>query len=235
MSSARPAGVPDVVLAPALRGALAVATYSYDAVGDLLGTTAQLALARNETTPGSPAHRAAPAGDPGPAVPAPDAGRPAHADRALPGLVDPLVERRHARRLRRRGARPARLPPLCRRRPRLVGGQRPDPRARRPAVRVARRPRAGRQPGLDLAGPADRPRPGRPGPRPRHRLRRPGPAPGRATPTRWSPPTSTLARWPSPGLNAALNDVAASTSATARCGSRSPTSASTWSPPTRRS
>jgi hypothetical protein len=92
MSSAHPAGVPDVALAPALRRALASASYTYDAVGDLLGTTAQLALARNETTP---ALRRTTGGSPletlvrlfllQTEVDRPDA------DRALPGLVDALV------------------------------------------------------------------------------------------------------------------------------------------------
>src|SRR6478736_8109927 len=85
-------GVPDVALAPALRRALASASYTYDAVGDLLGTTAQLALARNETTP---ALRRTTGGSPletlvrlfllQTEVDRPDA------DRALPGLVDALV------------------------------------------------------------------------------------------------------------------------------------------------
>src|SRR6478735_10306901 len=92
MSSAHPAGVPDVALAPALRRALAAATYTYDAVGDLLGTTAQLALARNETTP---ALRRTTLGSPLETLVRlfllqTEVDRAA-ADRALPALVDPLV------------------------------------------------------------------------------------------------------------------------------------------------
>jgi len=92
MSPERAAGVPDVDVAPALRRALAAATYSYDAVGDLLGTTAQLALARNETTP---ARRRTTLGSPLETLVRlfllqTDVDR-AHADQALPGLVDPLV------------------------------------------------------------------------------------------------------------------------------------------------
>jgi hypothetical protein len=92
MSSARAAGVPDAVLAAALREALAAATYSYDAVGDLLGTTAQLALARNETTP---ALRRTTNGSPLETLVRlfllqTDVDR-ASADQALPGLVDALV------------------------------------------------------------------------------------------------------------------------------------------------
>ena len=101
-------GVPDVALAPALRDALAAATYTYDAVGDLLGTTAQLALARNETTP---------------ALRRTTGGSPletlvrlfllqTEVDRAARRPGPPRARRRarrrrHARRLRRRGARPA--------------------------------------------------------------------------------------------------------------------------------
>jgi hypothetical protein len=92
MSSAHPAGVPDVAHAPALRDALTSATYTYDAVGDLLGTTAQLALARNETTP---ALRRTTHGSPRETLVRlfllqTEVDR-AHADRALPGLVDALV------------------------------------------------------------------------------------------------------------------------------------------------
>ncbi|MFZ2014734.1 MAG: methyltransferase [Nocardioides sp.] len=43
--------VPDPSLAPLLQDALAVADYTYEAVEDLLGVTAQQALHRNETTP----------------------------------------------------------------------------------------------------------------------------------------------------------------------------------------
>ena len=92
MSPAQPTGVPDVALAPALRDALTAATYTYDAVGDLLGTTAQLALARNETTP---ALRRTTHGSPLETLVRlfllqTEVDR-AHADRALPGLVDALV------------------------------------------------------------------------------------------------------------------------------------------------
>ena len=92
MSPARPRGVPDVALAAPLRAALTAATYSYDAVGDLLGTTAQLALARNETTP---ALRRTTHGSPLETLVRlfllqTEVDR-ADADRALPGLVDALV------------------------------------------------------------------------------------------------------------------------------------------------
>ncbi len=75
-----------------LRAALAKAGYTYDGVAGLLGPTAHAALSRNETTPGLRR-----TGDGSPlsaltrlwllqaAVPA------AEADRALPGLVEPLV------------------------------------------------------------------------------------------------------------------------------------------------
>src|SRR4051812_4869408 len=93
MSSAHPGGVPGVAVAPALRSALAAATYTYDAVGDLLGTTAQLALARNETTP---ALRRTTQGSPLETLVRlfllqTEVDR-AHADLALPGLVESLVE-----------------------------------------------------------------------------------------------------------------------------------------------
>ena len=85
-------GVPAVDLAPALREALAAATYTFDAVGDLLGTTGQLALARNETTP---ALRRTTGGSPLETLVRlfllqTEVDR-AEADRALPGLVDPLA------------------------------------------------------------------------------------------------------------------------------------------------
>jgi hypothetical protein len=74
-----------------LRDALAAADYTYDAVAALIGTTAQAALGRNETTPGL---RATTGGSPletltriwllQATVPAADA------ERALPGLVDDL-------------------------------------------------------------------------------------------------------------------------------------------------
>jgi hypothetical protein len=85
-------GVPDVVLAPALREALTSAVYTFDAVGDLLGTTGRLALARNETTP---ALRRTTDGSPLATLVRlfllqTEVDRAA-ADRALAGLVDPLV------------------------------------------------------------------------------------------------------------------------------------------------
>ncbi len=74
-----------------LRDALAAADYTYDAVADLIGTTAQAALGRNETTPGL---RATTGGSPletltriwllQATVPA------EQAEAALPGLVDDL-------------------------------------------------------------------------------------------------------------------------------------------------
>jgi hypothetical protein len=82
-----------VALAPALRGALTAAGYTYDAAGDLLGTPAQLALARNETTP---ALRRTAAGSPLETLVRlfllqTEVER-SRADHALPGLVDPLVD-----------------------------------------------------------------------------------------------------------------------------------------------
>jgi hypothetical protein len=78
-------------LARRLRDALAAADYTYDAVSALIGTTAQSALGRNETTPGL---RATTSGTPietltrmwllQATVPEADA------ERALPGLVDEL-------------------------------------------------------------------------------------------------------------------------------------------------
>ncbi len=84
-------GVPDAGLAPRLAAALTDAGYAYDAVGDLLDTTAQAALARNETTP---ALRRTTDGSPLATLvrlfllQAPVAR--ADAERALPGLVEPL-------------------------------------------------------------------------------------------------------------------------------------------------
>ncbi len=79
-------------LAPRLREALQQAGYTYDGVAGLLGTRAHDALARNETTP---ARRVTGGGSPletlvrlfllQDAVPA------AQAERALPGLVEPLA------------------------------------------------------------------------------------------------------------------------------------------------
>ncbi|MFL6061297.1 MAG: methyltransferase [Marmoricola sp.] len=78
-------------LAARLRDALDAAGYTYDAVAELIGTTAQSALGRNETTPGL---RASTGGTPletltrmwllQATVPAEEA------ERALPGLVDAL-------------------------------------------------------------------------------------------------------------------------------------------------
>ena len=78
-------------LAARLRDALTTADYTYDAVAALIGTTAQVALGRNETTPGL---RATTGGSPletlvrmwllQATVPADQA------ERALPGLVDDL-------------------------------------------------------------------------------------------------------------------------------------------------
>ncbi len=82
----------DVDLAPRLRDALQAADYTYDGVAGLLGPRAHEALARNETTParrltggGSPLEtlvRLFLLQDPVPA---------AHAERALPELVEPLA------------------------------------------------------------------------------------------------------------------------------------------------
>ncbi len=81
--------------------------------------------------------------------------------------------------------------------PGLDGGPQPGRTAARP----------GDQLGLDVAGPADPARPGRPRPRPRHRLRGPGAAPGRHTSavvaTDVDQRALRIARF-----NAALNDVA---------------------------
>src|SRR6478672_6921639 len=85
-------GVPDLALAPRLASALADARYTYDAVGDLLGTTARAALGRNETTP---ALRRTTGGSPLETLvrlfllQAPVSR--ADAQRALPDLVDPLA------------------------------------------------------------------------------------------------------------------------------------------------
>ena len=82
-----------VGLASLLREALASAGFTYEAVADLLGTTAHAALSRNETLPGLRATSGGTPAEtltrlwllqapvPGPAV-----------DAALPGLLDPLCE-----------------------------------------------------------------------------------------------------------------------------------------------
>jgi methylase of polypeptide subunit release factors len=83
--------VPEPVLAPGLRDALARADYTVDAVDDLLGRAAAAALRRSETTP---ALRRTTGGSPLATlarlfilqVPV----ERKHADRALPGLLDPL-------------------------------------------------------------------------------------------------------------------------------------------------
>ncbi|MDN5893278.1 MAG: class I SAM-dependent methyltransferase [Nocardioides sp.] len=78
--------------APALRAALVAADYTYDAVADLLGTTAHAALSRNETVPGLQATRGH--------TPLETLTRLfllqtpvslADAEKALPDLVDPLA------------------------------------------------------------------------------------------------------------------------------------------------
>jgi methylase of polypeptide subunit release factors len=92
MASPHATGVPGVALAPSLASALADARYTYDAVGDLLGTTARAALGRNETTP---ALRRTTGGSPLETLvrlfllQAPVSR--ADAQRALPDLVDPLA------------------------------------------------------------------------------------------------------------------------------------------------
>jgi hypothetical protein len=84
--------IPDRALAPPLRAALVHADYTVDAVDDLLGATARAALQRNETTP---ALRRTTDGSPLATLirlfllQAPV--ERAHADRALPGLVDELA------------------------------------------------------------------------------------------------------------------------------------------------
>ena len=179
MSSAHPGGVPDVVprtgaSRSAGRGGVHLRRRRRPARYD---GSARAGAERDHAGP--PAYDdGVTAGDPGPAVPPPDRGRPGPRGPGPPRPRRRARRGRHARRVRRRGARAARLPPLRRRRPRLVGRQRPDPRARRPADPRRHRPRAGRQPRVDVAGPA-RPSasPVAPRPRPRHRLRRPGAAP----------------------------------------------------------
>jgi methylase of polypeptide subunit release factors len=80
---------PDVVAR--LREALRACGYRYDGVAGLLGPTAHAALSRNETTPGL---RATTGGSPLETLvrlwPLQAAVSRAHADRALPGLVEPL-------------------------------------------------------------------------------------------------------------------------------------------------
>ena len=84
-------GLPSPDLAPRLHDALATADFTFDAVGGLLGTRAHEALHRNETTP---ALRRTTDGSPLATLARlfllqTDVDR-AHADRALPGLVDEL-------------------------------------------------------------------------------------------------------------------------------------------------
>jgi methylase of polypeptide subunit release factors len=87
-----PTGIPGPDLAPRLHDALAGAEFTFDAVGRLLGNRAHDALHRNETTP---ALRRTTDGSPLATLSRlfllqTDVDR-AHADRALPGLVDALV------------------------------------------------------------------------------------------------------------------------------------------------
>ncbi len=78
-------------LAARLRDALASADYTYDAVSALIGTTAQAALARNETTPGLRATTGASALETLTRIWLLQATVPAEqAEAALPGLVDDL-------------------------------------------------------------------------------------------------------------------------------------------------
>jgi hypothetical protein len=84
-----PAQSPDLV--GRLREALGAAGYEYDAVTALLGPTAHAALSRNETTPGLRATRGGTALETLVRLWLLQAVVPADAaDRALPGLVDPL-------------------------------------------------------------------------------------------------------------------------------------------------
>ncbi|MDX6358501.1 MAG: hypothetical protein QOH37_1555 [Nocardioidaceae bacterium] len=92
MPQQTPTGLPGPDLAPRLRDALARAEFTFDAVGRLLGSRAHDALHRNETTP---ALRRTTDGSPLATLSRlfllqTDVDR-AHADRALPGLVDALV------------------------------------------------------------------------------------------------------------------------------------------------
>jgi methylase of polypeptide subunit release factors len=87
-----PSGIPGPDLAPRLHDALAGAEFTFDAVGQLLGSRAHDALHRNETTP---ALRRTTDGSPLATLSRlfllqTDVDR-VHADRALPGLVDALV------------------------------------------------------------------------------------------------------------------------------------------------
>jgi len=78
-------------LALRLRDALAAADYTYDAVSALIGTTAQAALGRNETTPGLRATPGSSALETLTRIWLLQATVPAEqAERALPGLVDDL-------------------------------------------------------------------------------------------------------------------------------------------------
>ena len=164
-----------------LRSALERAGFGYDEVADLLGPTAHAALSRNETTPGL---RATTGGSPLETLvrlwPLQAPVSREAADRALPGLVDAFAGAGLLDVSGGEVAGPGRRPPLRRRRPRLVGGQRPHARPGRCAHRRRRRPRPRDQLRLVVAGPADRARAVRPGPGPRHRLRRAGAAPRRA-------------------------------------------------------
>ncbi len=194
LTSAWTSSPPDLV--DRLRSALEHAGFGYDGVAALLGPTAHAALARNETVPGL---RATAGGSPLETLvrlwPLQAPVSREAADRALPGLVDPLVAAGlldvSAGEVRARvDVRPyaddgrdwwvvSDLTPGLDGAPIDVGG----------------RPRPRDQLRLVVAGPAHRPRAGRPRPRPRHRLRRAGPAPGRARRRRSSPPTSTSGRW----------------------------------------
>ncbi len=82
----------DLDLVPRLRAALLEAGYRYDAVAALLGPTAQAALGRNETVPG---RRATTGGSPLETLvrlwPLQATVTRPQADRALPGLVEPLL------------------------------------------------------------------------------------------------------------------------------------------------
>jgi hypothetical protein len=87
-----PRPILDASIAPALRAALEAADYTYDSVRDLLGPLAHSALGRNETTP---AIRRTKDGSPVATLTRlfvlQSVVESSHLDRALPGLLDPLV------------------------------------------------------------------------------------------------------------------------------------------------
>ena len=168
-------------LPPLLRAALARAGFTYDGVAAALGTTAHTALSRNETTPGL---RATTGGSPVETLTrlwllqATCPGRRCREGAARPAR--PALRGGLARALGRRGACPGRRTPLCRRRPRPLGGQRPDARPRRRPTRVAADHVLGISSAATSLAQLTVREPVAAGAGPGHRLRRPGAAPRRA-------------------------------------------------------